>query len=546
MGAQPIDDEVRAFVAMHEKSLQAYAVLKDETKQLEYLASSRGVSLLEGISSVEAWFLARHILMAAQGKKKALEVESRGYFVLGAAADAAKHHYLRNPADGIEAAAREGVQMLASGLRTKGDPTGLRKTLGLRAQQWVVLVTQRGEARTGSVRQQQLLARKPKSDPARLLPSLGYVVLGPIAAGAFSTILKCRSTAKAREVAIKSFDGATCARDPAVGDARDRELQVLRRLRMAHKARPAGGGVGGAISERSRELGHPHVANLIEEEGDLSSAHLHAVLEFCPGGSLHRHLHKLGGRGMPHSHAAAVTGQLASALAYLHSLGIAHGDVKPGNVLLMRPLAANGSLDGLHIKLCDFGFATICGDAKLRTFCGTPAYLAPEIVTPADASRGYLGRPVDMWAVGCVLYEVLHGRRAFEAQQQFALENRIRLGTHQPVAATVPNAARALLGELICVDSESRRTAQQVIESSWIQEAQVFESPPSTAPAPSAPPTAPMSTPSNDEPVAVLPSSTPVSTEAVELEDMSDAAPTDEKQEEQGQSKQWLGWLLSA
>ena len=92
MGAQPIDDEVRAFVAMHEKSLQAYAVLKDETKQLEYLASSRGVSLLEGISSVEAWFLARHILMAAQGKKKALEVESRGYFVLGAAADAAKHH----------------------------------------------------------------------------------------------------------------------------------------------------------------------------------------------------------------------------------------------------------------------------------------------------------------------------------------------------------------------------------------------------------------------------------------------------------------------
>ena len=56
------------------------------------------------------------------------------------------------------------------------------------------------------------------------------------------------------------------------------------------------------------------------------------------------------------------------------------------------------------VKLCDFGFSCICGDEKLKSYCGTPAYLAPEVATPADAHRGYYGRPVDMWALGVIAF----------------------------------------------------------------------------------------------------------------------------------------------
>ena len=76
-----------------------------------------------------------------------------------------------------------------------------------------------------------------------------------------------------------------------------------------------------------------------------------------------------------------------------------HGDLKPANILLIHD---GKGLDG-GLKLCDFGFACICGEGKLKSYCGTPAYLAPELASPTEAHKGYHGRPVDMWALGCVL-----------------------------------------------------------------------------------------------------------------------------------------------
>ena len=369
------------------------------------------------------------------------------------------------------------------------------------------------------------------SDPARSLPTLGYEVLGPIAAGAFSTILRCRSAATGELVAVKSFDTSKCAKDAAVGEARDRELAVLRLLREGSDCIAC----------------HPHIANLLCELGEPSSnsAHTHAVLEYCSGGSLKRYLQTLQTK-MALPLVASATRQLAMALEHLHGLDVCHRDVKPANILLLQPAptaassvssgndgglvvdeTASSPLAPLHLKLCDFGFATPCAAApssssapadsattgsasatlssvlssalapaaatakddadagapiaqasssgvastqmRLRDFCGTPSYLAPEIASPADAHRGYHGKPVDMWALGCVIYEMLHsGRPAFHCEERFELEGLIRRCHHGPIDKRVPPEARSMLGGLLVASPAARLTASQVLERAWL------------------------------------------------------------------------------
>ena len=101
----------------------------------------------------------------------------------------------------------------------------------------------------------------------------------------------------------------------------------------------------------------------------------------------------------------------------------------------MLSSAVDVTPDTLHLRLCDFGFACICGDEPQTREFGTPYYLAPEIVSAADAHRGYLGRPVDMWALGCVVYEMLHLMPAFKAEERFELEGLIRRANFGPLGA---------------------------------------------------------------------------------------------------------------
>ena len=113
------------------------------------------------------------------------------------------------------------------------------------------------------------------------------------------------------------------AREPTQAALRDNELEVLRLLQAAAADSPAGG------------AGHPHIANMLEELGDHQAPHQHAVLEYCAGGTLKRHLQSLQTShpdGMCDEVVSAATRQLAAALFHLHYLGIAHGDLKPANV----------------------------------------------------------------------------------------------------------------------------------------------------------------------------------------------------------------------
>jgi serine/threonine protein kinase len=137
------------------------------------------------------------------------------------------------------------------------------------------------------------------------------------------------------------------------------------------------------------------------------AACLYLVLDYVPGGELFSLLRKL--RTLPVFVAQFYAAQVAYALASLHDHGIIYRDLKPENLLLNR----SG-----YLRMADFGFAKeLPIDNPITwTFCGTPEYLAPEII----ASNGY-GPAVDWWALGILIYEMLTGHPPFYHENHLKL-----------------------------------------------------------------------------------------------------------------------------
>lgn len=91
--------------------------------------------------------------------------------------------------------------------------------------------------------------------------------------------------------------------------------------------------------------------------------------------------------------------QLVSGMRYLHKLHVCHRDLKLTNILID---------DDVNLKLIDFGFSAI-GNGIFKTYCGTPSYMAPELVKKLE----YSGKAVDIWAIGVILYKMVTGDYPF-------------------------------------------------------------------------------------------------------------------------------------
>lgn len=139
---------------------------------------------------------------------------------------------------------------------------------------------------------------------------------------------------------------------------------------------------------------HPFLVNLWGTFQDISN--LYMVMDFVAGGELFSLLRK--SQRFPNSVAKFYAAEVALALDYLHSLDIIYRDLKPENILL--------GADG-HVKVTDFGFAKHVPDITW-TLCGTPDYLAPEVVQ----SKGY-NKSVDWYALGVLVFEMLAGYPPF-------------------------------------------------------------------------------------------------------------------------------------
>ncbi|KAH3808354.1 cAMP-dependent protein kinase catalytic subunit PRKX-like isoform X2 [Dreissena polymorpha] len=156
-------------------------------------------------------------------------------------------------------------------------------------------------------------------------------------------------------------------------------------------------------------ISHPFIVNMYWANHD--NTFLYMLMEYVPGGEVFSYLRNYG--RFSNSMANFYASEIVSALEYLHSRSIVYRDLKPENLLLDR--------DG-HLKITDFGFSKKLLD-RTWTLCGTPEYLAPEIIQ----SKGH-SKAVDWWSLGILIYEMIVGFPPFFDDQPFGIYEKILAG----------------------------------------------------------------------------------------------------------------------
>ncbi len=247
-----------------------------------------------------------------------------------------------------------------------------------------------------------------------------YLLGDLIGQGGMGAVFRGRDTRTGADVAIKALRPDVAALDPQLLERFRREALALRRL------------------------DHPGIVKMLDALEEDGRQYL--VMEYVPGGSLEALLRAQG--PLPIRRALEIALDLADALARVHRLDIVHRDIKPANVLL----AADGAP-----RLTDFGAAYIGAGARLTetgVMIGTFAYLSPEVCegAPPDARA-------DIWSFGVMLFEMLAGRRPFEAGQPGALLSAI-LTRPAPdlrrLRPDVPPALARLVSQMLEKDRERR------------------------------------------------------------------------------------------
>ncbi|XP_015197446.1 serine/threonine-protein kinase DCLK1a isoform X3 [Lepisosteus oculatus] len=260
-----------------------------------------------------------------------------------------------------------------------------------------------------------------------------YKVGRTIGDGNFAVVRECVERSTGREYALKIINKSKCrGKEHMIQN----EVSILRRVK------------------------HPNIVLLIEEMDTYSELYL--VMELVKGGDLFDAITST--NKYTERDASGMLYNLASAIKYLHSLNIVHRDIKPENLLVYEHHDGSKSL-----KLGDFGLATVV-DGPLYTVCGTPTYVAPEII----AETGY-GLKVDIWAAGVITYILLCGFPPFRgsSEDQEALFDQILMGQLDfplPYWDNISDSAKELITSMLQVDVDQRYTALQVLDHPWVND----------------------------------------------------------------------------
>ncbi|KAI9348318.1 kinase-like domain-containing protein [Zopfochytrium polystomum] len=248
--------------------------------------------------------------------------------------------------------------------------------------------------------------------------------------GAFSEVKVGRKKETGETFALKIIDRAKC---------RGKESMIETEVGILAKVR------------------HDNIVQLYEMyEIDTK---IYLVMQIVTGGELFDDIVKRG--KYTEADASRIVHKILDAVDYLHEMGIAHRDLKPENLLL------SDRSSNPRIMLSDFGLSKIFNeDEVMRTACGTPGYVAPEVLR----KKGY-GKEVDLWSIGVISYILLCGYPPFYDQNNAVLFRQIMAGRYEfdrPWWDNVSEEAKDFIRHLLVLDPRQRYTAKQALGHPFI------------------------------------------------------------------------------
>lgn len=230
----------------------------------------------------------------------------------------------------------------------------------------------------------------------------------------------------------------------------------------------------GAVQREIRVLKritHPGVVQLVDHFEDDQNHYL--VMELMENGDLMDFISEFG--AIPEFVTREIVKQVLETVRDFHAMGVSHRDIKPDNILVFQD-------DPVIVKVSDFGLAKVTHDSILNTFCGTMAYIAPEILLSRErrkansADPGCYSNLVDMWSIGCLCYVLATGYLPFDGSSHEAIVSAITAGTYcqKPLNDfNISPMGRDFIKCLLTVDPEDRPSAIQILRHPWFSDQSV-------------------------------------------------------------------------
>lgn len=204
------------------------------------------------------------------------------------------------------------------------------------------------------------------------------------------------------------------------------------------------------------QVSHPNIVQTIEIYEEQT--HIHIIMELIEGGELFDKIVEKD--HYSEKEASDTIRPIIDAIKYCHEMGIVHRDLKPENLLY------TSSGPGGIIKISDFGLARFFDEDLMTTACGTPGYVAPEILE----GRGY-GFEVDFWSLGVIIYIMLCGFPPFYEESNEQLFEMIKRGEYDfpsPAWDSISEMAKDLIRNCLKINPAERFGADQILAHEWI------------------------------------------------------------------------------
>ncbi|XP_059146070.1 serine/threonine-protein kinase unc-51-like isoform X2 [Physella acuta] len=263
---------------------------------------------------------------------------------------------------------------------------------------------------------------------------------GVLGTGAFATVWKGRAKKDPSQlVAIKAIKKKNFLKSQQL---LSKEITILKELSSLHHRNVVG------------------LLDCVELKDDVC-----LVMEYCNGGDLADCLHRNG--TLSEDTLCSYVKQIAEAMKALQQKGIVHRDLKPQNILLCYEGSKYPHPSEMLLKIADFGFARfIIGAEMATTLCGSPMYMAPEVIMSVKYSA-----KADLWSIGTILYQCLTGRAPFQAQNPQELKKKYEKspGLKPNIPSSTSPELRDLLMRMLKRDAEERISFEEFFSHSFLQ-----------------------------------------------------------------------------